>query len=230
MWPNMRHGHEPAEIPQMTADEIIRLMAAAAEYQYRVAVYPDGRVEVGPRNPTNAERQAAYRARKQAEPEAAPPPPPEPAPPEPAPPEPTPAPSAKPRRSYGPEAGAEAVAVHAKCGPRVAAAWDEWQVYRQDRASHPSSSLRIPWTVQAARLSAAQVERAASTYGPDLVADRITTAIAGNWQGLNFDKIQHTHDNHRRSNSPNRNGSQSRPPDSAAAAALDADFFPDGPG
>lgn len=206
----------------MTADELIRLMAAAAEYQYRVAVYPDGRIEVGPRNPTNAERQAAYRARKQSAPEAAPPPPPEPAPPPP-----TPAPAPKPRRSYGPEAGAEAIAPHAGYGPHIAAAWDEWQKYRQARASHPSAALRIPWTVQAARLSAAQVERAATKFGPNLVCDRIATAIAGNWQGLNFDKIQHTNDNNRRSHTPNRNGSQSRPPDSATAAALDADFFPD---
>ena len=205
----------------MSADELIRLMAAAAEYQYRVAVYPDGRIEVGPRNPTNAERQAAYRARKQAAPDAAPPPPPEPAPPPPTPPAP------KRRQSYGPEAGAEAIAPHANCGPRVAAAWAEWQKYRQARASHQSAALRIPWTVQAARMSALQVERMTETYGPDLVADRIATAIAGNWQGLNFDKIQHTNDNHRRSHTPNRNGSQSRPPDSATAAALDADFFPD---
>lgn len=210
----------------MTPDEIIRLMAAASEYDYRVLVYPDGRVEVGPRNPTNAERQAAYRARKQAATQAAPSPPPQP---------PsvkeslTTAPAPKPRRSYGPEAGAEAIAPHANCGPRVAAAWAEWQQYRQARASHQSASLRIPWTVQAARMSASQVERAASTYGPELVADRIATAIAGNWQGLNFDKIQH-HDNHRRSHHPSRNGSQSRPPDSATAAALDADFFPPDPG
>lgn len=204
----------------MTADEIIRLMAAAAEYQYRVAVYPDGRIEVGPRNPTNAERQAAYRARKQAEPEPPPPPPPPAQPAQP--------PAPKPRRSYGHEAGAEAVTVHAKYGSHVSAAWDEWQAYRQGRAAHQSAALRIPWTVQAARMSAAQVERAASTYGPDLVADRIATAIAGNWQGLNFDKIQH-HDNHRRSNPPNRNGSHRRPPDPAASAALDADFFPDTP-
>jgi hypothetical protein len=48
---------------------------------------------------------------------------------------------------------------------------------------------RIFWTEQAARLTARQVDEFARSHGARIVADRIRSAIAGGWQGLNLDKL-----------------------------------------
>lgn len=72
--------------------------------------------------------------------------------------------------------------------PTLRQAWDEWQAYRQRRHAAKGRD-HLAWTAQAARLSAGQVEAAAETYGSQIVSDRITAAIAGNWQGLNLDKL-----------------------------------------
>ena len=68
-------------------------------------------------------------------------------------------------------------------------AWQEWQDYRTARAS-AKGRAKLPWTEQAQRLSKSQVEIYYHSHGSRIVADRITAAIAGNWQGLNFDKLE----------------------------------------
>ncbi len=193
----------------MTPEELIRLMEAAATHRYTVRVAPDGTVEMRPGKGTSAERTAAWRLRRSV-------PPPEPPPVE----EQVPKPK---RTTYGPEPEACTISPPECVGPQVLAAWKEWQTYRQNRASHPTSRLRLPWTAQAARLSANSVEAFTQSHGPQIVADRITAAIAGNWQGLNFDKLE-THANHRPANrTPSRNPIGTKRPD---AAALDGDFLP----
>lgn len=71
----------------------------------------------------------------------------------------------------------------------IQAAWQEWQDYRLARAAIKGRA-KLPWTEQAQRLSKSQVETYARSHGAQIVADRITAAIAGNWQGLNFDKLE----------------------------------------
>jgi hypothetical protein len=73
--------------------------------------------------------------------------------------------------------------------PELVAAWDEWQQYRQARHRAPMNGKRIDWTEQAARLTARQVDEFARSHGARIVADRIRSAIAGGWQGLNLDKL-----------------------------------------
>lgn len=195
-------------IKAMTPEELIRLMEAAATHRYTVRVSPDGTVEMRPGKGTSAERTAAWRLRRSV-------PPPEPPPLE----EQVPKPK---RTTYGPEPEACTISPPESVGPQVLAAWQEWQTYRQTRASHPTSRLRIPWTAQAARLSANSVQACTASHGPQIVADRITAAIAGNWQGLNFDKLE-THANHRPANrAPSRNPVGTK----KANPALDGDFLP----
>lgn len=67
-------------------------------------------------------------------------------------------------------------------------AWREWQKYRQSRHS-AKGKAKLPWTLQAAELSLKQVIKAQQSYGSQMVGDRIFSAIAGNWQGLNLDKL-----------------------------------------
>ena len=71
----------------------------------------------------------------------------------------------------------------------IQSAWMEWQDYRLARAS-AKGRAKLPWTEQAQRLSKSQVEIYYHSHGSRIVADRITAAIAGNWQGLNFDKLE----------------------------------------
>jgi hypothetical protein len=47
----------------------------------------------------------------------------------------------------------------------------------------------VAWTAQAARLSAKQVTQYAASHGGRIVCDRIASAINGEWQGLNLDKL-----------------------------------------
>lgn len=73
--------------------------------------------------------------------------------------------------------------------PLVLQAWEEWQAYRQQR--HISKgAFRLPWTLRAAQLSARQILQAVKEHGAQVVSDRISSAIVGNWQGLNLDKLQ----------------------------------------
>lgn len=67
-------------------------------------------------------------------------------------------------------------------------AWAEWQQYRQ-RRHRSRGAARLLWTAQAARLSAAAILKAAQQHGAEIVADRITSAISGEWKALNFDTM-----------------------------------------
>ncbi len=66
--------------------------------------------------------------------------------------------------------------------------WKEWQEYRKRRSTAKGRD-KLAWTLQAARLGAMQVAAYSKSHGPQIVADRIASAIGGNWQGLNLDKI-----------------------------------------
>jgi hypothetical protein len=121
------------------------------------------------------------------EPKAAPTPPAAPAP----------APEPKPSRTK-PEPDPEAVAqkLPGNPSPALAAAWEEWQQYRQEKARAKLAKDRRPWTAQAARLSANQIVEHAARLGERIVLDRITSAIAGNWQGLNLHDIESPRKSH----------------------------------
>jgi len=67
-------------------------------------------------------------------------------------------------------------------------AWREWQEYRERRAGAKGKD-KLPWTEQALHLSRRQIEAHIHTHGAQIVIDRITAAIVGNWQGLNLDKL-----------------------------------------
>jgi uncharacterized protein YdaU (DUF1376 family) len=99
-----------------------------------------------------------------------------------------PPPAARKRRTHEPDASACAV-VPVSADAELIAAWDEWQQYRQARHRAPMNGKRIDWTEQAARLTARQVDEFARSHGARIVADRIRSAIAGGWQGLNLDKL-----------------------------------------
>ena len=106
----------------------------------------------------------------------------------------------------------------------LVAAWDEWQQYRQARHRAPMNGKRIDWTEQAARLTARQVDEFARSHGARIVADRIRSAIAGGWQGLNLDKLGDSRPQHKPPVSRNGSGfvmtEQQR-------IDLDADSLPD---
>lgn len=72
--------------------------------------------------------------------------------------------------------------------PDLLTAWDEWQAYRQ-RRHLAKGQERLPWTAQAARLSAGRFVVANAKHGTRIVCDRIASAICGNWQGDNLDKL-----------------------------------------
>ena len=67
-------------------------------------------------------------------------------------------------------------------------AWREWQDYRQRRAAAKGKD-KLAWTFQAARMGAMQIASYSQTHGSRIVCDRIASAIGGNWQGLNLDKM-----------------------------------------
>lgn len=128
-----------------------------------------------------------------------PPPPLSPTPPIPAPAH-TPTPgSTRRERTREDEADFAAACAHTldmTASPKLRQAWAEWQVYRQ-RLHRQTGALRKLWTLQAARLSANLIVSNAEQHGEQIVTDRIAAAIAGNWQGLNFDKLA-TNGNHTR--------------------------------
>ena len=136
------------------------------------------------------------------EPKAAPTPPPAPAP----------APEPKPSRTK-PEPDPEAVAqkLPGNPSPALAAAWEEWQQYRQEKARAKLAKDRRPWTAQAARLSANQIAEHAARLGERIVLDRITSAIAGNWQGLNLHDIESPRKSHGTAKSYEEQAAEHRP-------------------
>jgi hypothetical protein len=140
------------------------------------------------------------------EPKAAPIPPPTPAP--------APAPTPKPKPSpTKPEPDPEAVAqkLPGNPSPALAAAWEEWQQYRQEKARAKLAKDRRPWTAQAARLSANQIVEHAARLGERIVLDRITSAIAGNWQGLNLHDIESPRKSHSTAKSYEEQAAEHRP-------------------
>lgn len=93
------------------------------------------------------------------------------------------------RPKPGPEPEACATTLPGKPSAELMEAWGEWQQYRQRRAIAPGRQ-RVAWTAQAARLSAKQVSQYAASHGDRMVCDRIASAINGEWQGLNLDKLE----------------------------------------
>ena len=93
------------------------------------------------------------------------------------------------RPKPGPDPEACATTLPGKPSAELMEAWGEWQQYRQRRAIAPGRQ-RVAWTAQAARLSAKQVTQYAASHGDRLVCDRIASAINGEWQGLNLDKLE----------------------------------------
>ena len=145
-------------------------------------------------------------------PEPEPKPAPTPAPP----PQPAPEPKpSKPKHEAEPEAVAQKLP--GTPSPELAAAWEEWQQYRQEKARAKLAKDRRPWTGQAARLSANQITEHAARLGERIVLDRITSAIAGNWQGLNLHDIAtpKPYAPHSRNSPPNRNGTHEPLPQAA---------------
>ena len=123
--------------------------------------------------------------------------PPLPPPPlSPTPPIPAPAHTPTPEGTRGARIREEAADFAAACAhtldmtasPKLRQAWAEWQVYRQQLHRQTGAGRKL-WTLQAARLSANLIASNAEQHGEQIVTDRITAAIAGNWQGLNFDKL-----------------------------------------
>lgn len=84
---------------------------------------------------------------------------------------------------------ANAVCLTGNIPDEIQELWAEWKTYRTGRATTGPKSDRIPWTDQAARMSARQIESALTAHPGRVVADRIRSAIAGNWQGFNLDKL-----------------------------------------
>ena len=284
----------------MTAADAIAIMEAAARLRFRVAIHPDGSMDMepldgpppAPTRSTSAERTRRYRLRQAAidlsapsqsvteRHEASPPrhmpsqsvtdrhipetspapspslPTPLPSPPsppqgkgvqacakesetdwldsfdipEPEAPTPSPAPAPEPKLSK-PKHEAEPEAVAQKLpgnpSPELEAAWEEWQAYRQTKARAKLAKDRRPWTGQAARLSANQITEHAARLGERIVLDRITSAIAGNWQGLNLHDIAtpKPHAPHSRNTPPSRNGTSQPLPQ---AQGLNRDRLPPG--
>lgn len=73
--------------------------------------------------------------------------------------------------------------------PNLSESWEEWKAYRKERAA-AKGKQRLAWTHRAALATAKQVIDYAETRGNKIICDRITAAIAGNWQGLNLDKLE----------------------------------------
>lgn len=92
------------------------------------------------------------------------------------------------RAKPGPDPEACTTTLPGNPSAELAEAWQEWQQYRQRRAIAPGRQ-RVAWTAQAARLSAKQVSQYAASHGSRIVCDRIASAINGEWQGLNLDKL-----------------------------------------
>jgi hypothetical protein len=117
--------------------------------------------------------------------------------------------SSRPKHEADPEA--VAVTLPPTASAKLREAWTAWQQYRQRRASAKRAADRIPWTGQAARLTADQIIEYAGRLGERIVCDRITSAINGEWRGPNLDTLEtpKQHDPHQprfHGRVPNRNG------------------------
>jgi hypothetical protein len=145
-------------------------------------------------------------------------------------PSPTPAPAPEPKPSK-PKHEAEPEAVAQKLpgnpSPELAAAWEDWQQYRQQRACAKLSADRIRWTALAARTAANQIAQHAARLGDRIVCDRIASAISGEWRGMNLDKLEtpKPYATHSRNSPPNRNGTTEPLPQ---AAGLNRNRLPPG--
>ncbi len=74
--------------------------------------------------------------------------------------------------------------------PDFRQAWQRWRSYRTRRATQVRiSSEAITWTVDAAEAGLRECERAAQAHGWPAIIARIDQAIAGNWQGINTDRM-----------------------------------------
>lgn len=85
---------------------------------------------------------------------------------------------------------ANAITLGPLCSQELHDLWKEWQEYRTGRATTGPRSGRKAWTAQAARMTAQAIESALLEHPERIVCDRIRAAIAGGWQGLNFDKLE----------------------------------------
>ena len=80
-------------------------------------------------------------------------------------------------------------------------AWNRWAAYRTARAVDARiASEAVAWTVAAAEAGLRDCHRAATAHGWPAVLARIDAAIAGNWQGFNFDSMRQP----QRGNAPRR--------------------------
>lgn len=68
-------------------------------------------------------------------------------------------------------------------------AWNEWQDYRLER-SKAKGTQKLAWTERAAKITAKQVSEYIESHGEWVIIDRINSAISGNWQGLNLEKLE----------------------------------------
>jgi len=71
----------------------------------------------------------------------------------------------------------------------MAEAWNEWQAYRLER-SRAKGTQKLAWTARAAKITCKQVSEYIESHGEWVVIDRINSAISGNWQGLNLEKLE----------------------------------------
>ncbi len=68
-------------------------------------------------------------------------------------------------------------------------AWNEWQDYRLER-SKAKGTQKLAWTERAAKITAKQISDYIESHGQWIIIDRINSAISGNWQGLNLEKLE----------------------------------------
>jgi hypothetical protein len=52
-----------------------------------------------------------------------------------------------------------------------------------------NKSSALPWTLRAAEAEARNIERYLPSLGETLIIGQIDSAISGNWQGLNLNKV-----------------------------------------
>lgn len=107
---------------------------------------------------------------------------------------------------------ARAIQLDITASEALRAKWAEYQGYRKDR-HHSAGKMKLAWTERAARMAAEGVNIAALKHGEQIVIDRIRAAIAGQWQGLNFDSIDQP------SPSPSRHAHKKPPTPRNATAA-----------
>lgn len=69
--------------------------------------------------------------------------------------------------------------------------WERWHEYRSSRAlESPNKSSALGWTKKAAEAEARNIARYLPSLGELLIIGQIDSAISGNWQGLNLNKVR----------------------------------------